>query len=157
MANYFTHFSCLLPVGSATNMQTALALYQDQVNERAKADEIVGFAAEPSNPTVNANESAVWLYSEENGEPEDVIAYVLRCAEALNLTAIWGFRWCLSCSRPRLDGYGGGAQILDLGSRKTLDWIDLDNWLNEQADAYQLARQGATTATNAVTGSGLAS
>ncbi len=157
MANYFTHFSCLLPVGSAINMQTNLAIYQDQVNERAKADEIVNFAAGPSNPTESANESAVWLYSEENGEPEEVIAYVLLCAEALNLTGIWGFRWCLSCSRPRLNGYGGGAQILDLGSRKTLDWIDLDNWLAEQIKSNRLARKETLTADNAVAGLDLVS
>ncbi len=81
------------------------------------------------------------MYSEEDGEPEDVLTYVFRCAEALNLTGIWGFRWCLSCSRPRLDGYGGGAQVLDLGTRKTIDWVDLDHWLSEQADAYHLAKE----------------
>lgn len=34
--------------------------------------------------------------------------------------------------------------MLDLGTRTTLDWVDLDHWLTEQADAYRLAQDGRT-------------
>ena len=75
---------------------------------------------------------ALWIYSEENGEPEQVIKFALRCAEAMDLTGIWGFAWGLSCSKPRLDGYGGGAQILDLGRRDTIERIDCSTWVDER-------------------------
>ncbi len=140
MASYFTHFSCLLPVGSDANLQAAINIYRTIAAEREAADETLGFVAEAQSRDQEEGYQ-VWLYSEEDGEPEDVIAYVFRCAEALSLSGIWGFRWCLSCSRPRLDGYGGGAQVLDLGTQKTIDWIDLDDWLSQQADAYQLAKE----------------
>ena len=62
-------------------------------------------------------------------EPEHVIAFVLGCAEAFDLRGRWGFRWALTCSRPRLDGFGGGAQLLDLGARRSLAWIDCEHWV----------------------------
>ena len=49
-----------------------------------------------------------------------------RCAGAFGLQGLWGFRWCLWCSRPRLEGYGGGAKLLDLGRRRSLDWLDCE-------------------------------
>ena len=54
---------------------------------------------------------------------------MLRCAEAFDLRGRWGFSWALTCSRPRLDGFGGGAQLLDLGARKSLAWIDCEHWI----------------------------
>jgi hypothetical protein len=46
MANYFTQFSCLLPVGSAANLEAALAIYHAYAVERAEAEEPLGLVAE---------------------------------------------------------------------------------------------------------------
>lgn len=140
MASYFTQFSCVLPIGSAANLQAALCIYQTFAADKAVAGEELGFTAKADPPSDDLEDNKVWLYSDEAGEPEDVIAYVLQCAKGLGLTGIWGFRWSLSCSRPLLDGHGGGAHVLDLGTGQTIDWIDLDHWLVEQADAYLLAK-----------------
>ena len=129
MADYFTHFSCLLDVG-ADNVEAALALYaQMALDLEADDDLAIGFAAQRSPGTP----SALWLHDEDHGEPEHVIAFALACAAAFDLKGRWGFCWALTCSRPRLDAYGGGAQALDLGARKSLAWTDCSQWL-----AFQL-------------------
>jgi hypothetical protein len=46
MANYFNQFSCLLPVGSAANLEAALAIYHAYAVERAEAEEPLGLVAE---------------------------------------------------------------------------------------------------------------
>lgn len=144
MANYFTEFSCLLPVGSAANAQAALAIHQAMTAEREAEEDSLGFEAEiQSDPGDGSEASQVWIFSSE-GEPEDVLEYVFRCAKAFSLTGIWGFRWSLSCSRPLLDAYGGGGQIVDLGTCETIDWIDLDHWLIDQADPYLLRQLAAS-------------
>ena len=71
----------------------------------------------------------LWLHSDEYGEPEHVIRFVLRCAEAFDMSGLWGFTWALSCTKPRVDAFGGGAQRLDLGKRASIDWLDCDHWL----------------------------
>lgn len=129
MADYFTRFSCLLDVG-AINVEAALVLYAQMAQDLEADDGLaIGFVAQPSLGTP----SALWLYDEGHGEPEHVIAFALRCAEAFDLKGRWGFCWALTCSRPRLDAYGGGAQALDLGARKSLAWTDCSQWL-----AFQL-------------------
>ncbi len=72
---------------------------------------------------------AVWIHSGESGEPEHVIGFVLRCAATFNLKGRWGFRWALTCSRPVLDAFGGGAQIINLTTRETEDWLDCEQWI----------------------------
>lgn len=68
------------------------------------------------------------------GEPEHVIDFVLRCAEAFDLSGRWGFTWALTCSKPRLDGFGGGAQLIDLGERRSIAWLDCEHWLAGSLD-----------------------
>jgi hypothetical protein len=125
MADYFTHFSCLLDVG-AGNVEAALALYSEMAHDLEADDGLsIGFVAEPA--TTSA--SALWLHDEDHGEPEHVIAFALLCAKTFDLKGRWGFSWALACSRPRLDAFGGGAQLLDLGARRSLAWTDCGHWL----------------------------
>lgn len=39
-----------------------------------------------------------------------------------------------TCSQPRLDGFGGGAHVLDLATGKTIAWTYTDGWLAEMLD-----------------------
>lgn len=131
MADYFTQFSCMFDVGSAENATAALVLLDRLRDEPDDNEPPYGFDAviDPSTPT------ALWISDGDgHGDPEHVIAFVLACAEAFDLTGRWGFVWALTCSRPRLDGFGGGAQLLDLGARKSLAWLDCDHWLQGALD-----------------------
>ena len=76
--------------------------------------------------------SRLWLHDPGTADPQLAITFVTRCAEAFGLTGRWGFRWSLGCSRPRLDAFGGGAHVLDLGARATVAWIDCGTWLDER-------------------------
>ena len=59
----------------------------------------------------------------------DGIRFVLRLAEELDLTGLWGFDYANTCSRPRLEAFGGGAHVIDLGARKSIGWISTHEWL----------------------------
>lgn len=131
MAEYHTQFSCLFDTGSEVNARRALGIRAElaaEVERDEGAD--LGFEAEPA-PREDGP-GALWIRSGDFGEPEHVIAFALRCAEAFGLTGRWGFRWSLGCSRPRLDAFGGGAHVLDLGARATVAWVDCGTWLDEQ-------------------------
>lgn len=127
MADYFTHFSCILDVGSTDNVARAFTLYEEYGAELERDDGLEpGFDIE-----VDPNsDQGLWFRGDGYGEPEHVIAFVLRCAEAFDLKGRWGFVWSLTCTKPMLDGFGGGAQLLDLGERRTLAWLDCTHWLD---------------------------
>lgn len=140
MANYWTSFSVLFLVG-AGNVEAALALYAQLEAELEADDGTIGFTAVEDEP----GSGVLWLWDGDSGDPEHVITYALRCAEAFGLTGRWGFRWSLCCSKPHLDSAGGGAQMLDLGRRESIDWVDTEHWLSEQLDRAKIRAVPAET------------
>ena len=127
MADFFTHFSCVLDVGTPDNAARALDLYQAFMEEAAR-EEIPpdGFRLSVE---LEHGGGRLWIHNEVTGDPQQVILFVLRCAEAFNLAGPWGFQWANTCSRPRINAFGGGAHVLDLATRRTIAWIDTSGWL----------------------------
>ena len=128
MADYFTHCSCLIDVGTADTAARALALFQElqEADQHADDPEVAGFDLSRHDALEG---STLWIHDDEHGDVEAVIHFVLRLAEDLDLTGLWGFQYGLSCSRPRLDAFGGGAHVIDLGARKTIGWTSTQEWL----------------------------
>ena len=140
MADYFTHFSCLIDVGSPDKAVRALALFQELRAAEQDADEpdVAGFDLVHQDAPEG---SSLWIHDDEHGDVEAVIRFVLRLAEELDLAGLWGFQYALTCSRPRLDAFGGGAHAIDLGARKSIGWSSTQEWLvaalnGEDVDAF---------------------
>jgi hypothetical protein len=139
MADYFTHFSCLLDVGTPDKATRALALFQEQRAADQDADDpaVSGFDLVRQD---SPEGSSLWIHDDEHGDVEAVIRFVMRLADDLDLTGLWGFQYALTCSRPRLDAFGGGAHVIDLGARKSIGSTSSQEWLvtalnGEDADA----------------------
>lgn len=128
MADYFTHFSYLLDVGTPDNAARALALFQNlrAADQDADEPEVTGFDLVRQDAPEG---SILWIHDDDHGDVEDIIRFVLRLAENLDLTGLWGFQYGLTCSRPRLDAFGGGAHVIDLGARESIGWTSSQKWL----------------------------
>ena len=128
MADYFTQFSCTLDVGTPDKAVAALDLFLRLREEDEASDdpEFSGFALSlPDGP----GSSVLWFHDDGQGDVEGLIRFVLRLAEALDLTGLWGLDYANTCSRPRLEAFGGGAHVIDLGARKSVGWISTNEWL----------------------------
>ena len=128
MADYFTHFSCLIDVGSADKAARALTLFQELQEADQDADdlEVAGFTLVHQDAPEG---STLWIHDDEHGDVEAVIRFVLRLAEDLDLSGLWGFEYANTCSRARLGAFGGGAHVIDLGKRTTIGWTNTNEWL----------------------------
>ena len=129
MADYFTHFSCVLDVGSPEKATAALDLLTRLHLDEEGADdpEYAGFAMTQQD---GPGSSILWFHDDDGqGDVEAVIRFVLRLAAEIDLTGLWGFQYALTCSRPRLDAFGGGAHLIDLGDRKSIGWTSSQEWL----------------------------
>lgn len=128
MADYFTQFSCLLDLGSVANALAAHRLYTELRDDDETRSEPLcsGFEL-----TLLEGEEArlLWIHDEESGDVEQVIGFVLRLAETFDLKGLWGFDYANTCSRPRIDAFGGGAHVIDLGARKSVGWTSTQTWL----------------------------
>ena len=97
MADYFTHFSCLLDVGAPEKAALALDLYNALSAEGASEDPpSEGFllSIQPEHGGTN-----LWMRDDGAGDPERVIQFVKRCATAFHLSGLWGFQYANSCSK----------------------------------------------------------
>ena len=128
MADYFTRFSCLIDVGTPHKADRALALFQElrAADQDAGEPEVSGFTLARQDAPEG---STLWIHDDEHGDVEAVILFVLRLAEDIDLTGLWGFQYGLTCSRPHLDAFGGGAHVIDLGARKSIGWTSTQEWL----------------------------
>jgi hypothetical protein len=128
MADYFTHFSCLIDVGTPDKAARALALFQElrAADQDADDPEVAGLTLVRQDAPEG---SSLWIQDNDHGDIEAVIRFSLRLAEEFELTGLWGFQYALTCSRPRLDAFGGSAHVIDLGARKSIGWISTQEWL----------------------------
>lgn len=127
MAEFFTHFSCVLDVGTPENAARALDLYNTLSAENAAEDP-------PSDGFVLSIQpehggTTLWMRDEITGDPEHVIQFVKRCAAAFGLKGLWGFQYANTCSRPLINAFGGGLHVLDLATGETVDWLYTNGWL----------------------------
>lgn len=137
MADYYTHFSCLLDVGTPENAARALNLYNALADENAAEDQPSDGFLLSIQPEHGGTQ--LWMRDDVTGDPEHVIQFVKRCAAEFSLSGSWGFQYANSCSKPRIDGFGGGAHVLDLVTGETVVWIYTDGWLSsvlEGRDSY---------------------
>jgi len=128
MADCFTHFSCLIDVGTPHKAARALALFQE-LRAAEQDDDDPAFAGVCLSHQDAPEGSTLWIHDDDHGDVEAVIRFILRLADKLDLTGLWGFQYALSCSRPRVDAFGGGAHVINLGARKSIGW-STQEWLS---------------------------
>ena len=136
MTDFFTPYSCLLDVGTSTNVAQAFDIYAALMTENGREDP----PAEPFRLSVTPEHGAsrLWLHDPGTADPQLAITFVTRCAETFKLTGRWGFQWAGTASNPVVDGFSGGAHVLDLATGETIALMSTCRWL-----ADRLAEEGA--------------
>jgi hypothetical protein len=129
MPDFLTRFSCLLDVGSVANVARAFDIYTELMAENGREDP----PAEPFLLSLTPEHGAtrLWLRDPGTADPQLLISFVARCAETFGLTGTWGFQWAGVAPDPVVDGFSGGAHLLDLGTGRTIEWISTGRWLAE--------------------------
>ena len=129
MPDFLTRFSCLLVVGSVANVARAFDIYTTLMAEKRREET----PAEPFLLSLTPEHGAtrLWLRDPGTADPQLLITFVMRCAETFALTGTWGFQWAGIASDPVVDGFSGGAHLLDLGTGRTIEWMSTRRWLAE--------------------------
>lgn len=130
MTDFLTRFSCLLDVGTSANAARAFEIYNALMAENAREDPPAEAFLLSLTPEHGA--SRLWLRDPGSADPQLAITFVTRCAEAFGLTGRWGFQWAGIASQPVIEGFSGGAHVLDLASGETIVWMSTDRWLVDQ-------------------------
>jgi hypothetical protein len=136
MTDFFTRYSCLLDVGTSTNAARAFDIYAALMAENGCEHP----PAETFHLSVTPEHGAsrLWLRDPGTADPQLAVTFVTRCAEAFGLAGRWGFQWAGIASNPVVEGFSGGAHVLDLATGETIAWMSTGRWL-----ADRLAEGGA--------------
>lgn len=128
MANYYTQFS--LEVTDLTDDEVAWLKHvlrgeKDEPNPELAAilgDEMVWFETEFVEP------AGLWIHSGESGSPDQAAEFLQEFLRKFRPDRVIGFGWADTCSKPRLDTFGGGAVVV---SATDFSWVNTHEWLAE--------------------------
>lgn len=112
MANNYTQFSAEIPCKDLEQIQWL-------ENELARASD--------GCPACDFNRQAdgVWIYSEDNADIEALVKVVCEFQQRYPTHEPWGFTWAYTCSKPRVDNFGGGGVVIYEGEA---EWMDIRTW-----------------------------
>jgi hypothetical protein len=139
MADYFTHFSFVLPLPTEAAQQYAIELAEQasyaHLGDESLPDDFPASLREVIEDwrfeTVVSHPSegwGLWLHSSSGGI-DAVCAFIQHLLQRFNATGEVAFEWSHDCSKPRTDAYGGGAALITARKIKTFNTAE---WLNRQ-------------------------
>lgn len=126
MADYYTQFSMMIDMPNREAWDKAFAVAKRVEKEIEESDE--GWCG----VIISEDEhDGLWMFSEDAGEPEHleqiVRAVVEECEIYEPIYVSWS--WAHTCSKARLDAFGGGAMRVQRG--KETEWIDAMHFLRQ--------------------------
>jgi hypothetical protein len=140
MADYFTHFSLIVPLPSADAQtyaldlagQAARAHQGDQLSDNFPKN--LAGVIEDWNFETEADQApgkpGLWLHTSSGGV-DAACAFIQHLLDKFDPTGRVTFEWSNDCSRPRVVGaYGGGAVIITARKIKSMTTIQ---WLRKHA------------------------
>jgi hypothetical protein len=94
--------------------------------------EYLGFQAE-------VEEAGLWIYAEEVGTPEFVVPLVQAYLRRFDPQGCHGFEWANTCSKMRIDEFGGGAVFITADEAR---WMASNRSVAEQIAAHNAGKTG---------------
>lgn len=74
-------------------------------------------------------EDGIWACSEEDGSLDTVADLVGHLQVTFGIEEPWSAGGCCSCSKPRLDEFGGYAVVVHKGKQM---WMNTDTWISQK-------------------------
>ena len=108
MANYYTEFSFTVDVASEEEARFFVDWVDVDEDDLEEDDERWGVE-------VHNEGRHIWITGGESGSPDNAARMVAEFQEKFNKQEDVQFCWGNSCSKPRLDAFGGGAVLVYKG------------------------------------------
>lgn len=74
-------------------------------------------------------DDGIWINADENIDVDLMIVIIQAYLKKFHPKKFMGFEWANTCSKPRLDGFGGGAVYI---SADEVEFTNTSHWLDEQ-------------------------
>jgi hypothetical protein len=117
MANNYCQLSCVLaiPQGSSGRAEEICSRVAQELESE---DGFLGAVYE-------VGDTGVWFHHDENADAEHVAELARALVEELEIDEPFFCSWAYTCSKPRVDEFGGGAFVVKRGYPTV--WVDVMN------------------------------
>lgn len=134
MANNYCQFSGILEIPKETKEQAVAIIRKagmdhliseklaEEDEESLEYDDERGVSFEGAEVFVDGERNEVWFHSEEAGSIDAVEAVARALIDYFRIDDPFVLSWAFTCSKPRVDEFGGGAFCIVRG--KETHWID---------------------------------
>jgi len=120
MANNYCESSSFLKVPE-DKIEKAQVIIDRVINELENDEDGDGYC----DCQAEVEKTGVWFHGDENINPEHVAEVARALIEELEIDSKFTCSWAYSCSKPRIDEFGGGAFCIERG--KPTRWINAVN------------------------------
>ena len=80
----------------------------------------------------------LWIYAEENGDPERVACLVQQFLRHCRPDQCWSLTYSMTCSKRRVGEFSGGGYFI---SAEEIKWQDACHFVEEQRQAFAKAKK----------------
>lgn len=124
MANYYNQFSFIIDVDTQEEVDFFTKSIADAEDEEINEDaqHVCEFIIEIQDD----GKFRLWFCEEENGDIDTLGGIIAAYQQQFKCDEIVSFEWSSTCSRPRLDAFGGGAMVIHKGQ---VYWHNTYNWI----------------------------
>ncbi len=141
MADNFLQFSAEIPKltdEERTWAKVHLDLFGDEAPQEgdpgyAEFTELIGvYGLEDDDDTLGFDwqfDEGLWIYGELNGNPDHVAAFVQMFLKKFRPKDAFAMSWGTTCSRLRIDGFGGGAIFV---TAEKVEWMNAWTWCDKK-------------------------
>lgn len=133
MADYYTQFS--LEVGPLSKKEADWFAKRLPDPEDEYEDDQVDCEWSLSPIQGKPKKFSVWFQSDGEGSIEPLVNLLTAFLGAYRPKQAITLVWSCTCSKPRLDGFGGGACVI---TAKKMHWIDAQAWAEKKVAALNL-------------------
>ena len=131
MANNYCQFSCALEAPTPKEIKWLKKKLEELEEQQEDDYEGMNFQANIEIADA-AGGKMLWIHADESGSPDDVANFVQAFLVANRPKDSFVFSWSFTCSKPRLDEFGGGACFVTAKKMKFFDAQSLAGALQEK-------------------------
>jgi hypothetical protein len=128
MADYYTQMSFHIE-SFPEELDRFLEMFNKLEEERLESDEgSLGISATKTKTLTKQADDCIWIHDEDGYVDIDALVDLIQewmHTSEYNLNPV-GFEWASTCSKPRLDAFGGGAVMV---AKNCAKWLHTGQWL----------------------------
>ncbi len=83
---------------------------------------------------VELRDRTLWFCAEESGDPRAIAKFVRDFLKRFRPNDSFSLEYAFTCSKPRLDGFGGGAIFV---TAERIEHLDSSTWLRAQCEEHE--------------------